>query len=246
MLLSSIGVCPFRLVIMNVEEALQGMWHQKLAAELQAEYMQSLAAFLRAEQSAGKRIYPPGRLMFRAMNLTPLEQVRCVLLGQDPYHGSGQAEGLCFSVPEGVARPPSLRNIFRELESDLGVTIPARCSSLVPWAEQGVLLLNSVLSVEEGKAASHQGKGWERFTDAILNVLSREERPMVFMLWGRYAQEKARHLHHPEHLVLQAAHPSPLSAGRGGFFGCRHFSRCNEFLRAHGQTPVDWLTIAGV
>ncbi len=230
---------------MMMDGALQGQWQTQLEDELRSEYMQDLAHFLRSEKAAGKRIFPPGRLMFRALNLTPLEQVRCVLIGQDPYHGLGQAEGLCFSVPEGVALPPSLRNIFRELESDLGVKIPPHCHSLVPWAEQGVLLLNSVLSVEEGRPASHQGKGWERFTDAILGILAREDRPIVFMLWGRYAQDKARHLQHPAHLILKAAHPSPLSAGRGGFFGCRHFSRCNEFLQAHGQLPVHWLAIAG-
>ncbi|NNM52608.1 MAG: uracil-DNA glycosylase [Pseudomonadales bacterium] len=220
--------------------ALTGAWQQVLQMEMDAPYMRDLSAFLKAEKAQGKIIYPQGAQIFRCMHLTPLDEVRVVILGQDPYHGSGQAEGLCFSVPEGVAWPPSLRNIMTELKNDLGWQSSGSHGSLVPWARQGVLLLNSVMTVEAGQAASHQGKGWERFTDAVVRELNQQPNPLVFMLWGRYAQNKGSIVDQIKHKVLRAAHPSPLSANRGGFFGCRHFSQCNQFLKEHGQPEIDW------
>lgn len=219
---------------------LSGAWLQVLQTELDAPYMRELSAFLKQEKAEGKLIYPPGSQIFRCMHLTPLESVRVVILGQDPYHGPGQAEGLCFSVPAGVPWPPSLRNILMELKSDLGLHLPVDGGSLLPWARQGVLLLNSVMTVEAGQAASHQGRGWERFTDAVVRVLNQQPNPIVFMLWGRYAQNKGSMVDAVKHKVLRAAHPSPLSANRGGFFGCRHFSQCNQFLKEHGQPEIDW------
>ncbi len=219
---------------------LTGAWQQVLQAELDAPYMRELSAFLKQEKAQGKLIYPPGSQIFRCMHLTPLEAVRVVILGQDPYHGANQAEGLCFSVPAGVPLPPSLRNIMIELKNDLGLSLPADRGSLLSWARQGVLLLNSVMTVEAGQAASHQGKGWERFTDAVVRVLNQQPKPIVFMLWGRYAQNKGSMVDAVKHKVLRAAHPSPLSANRGGFFGCRHFSQCNQFLKEQGQPEIDW------
>ncbi len=221
---------------------LQGQWLQALAAQIDSAYMRTLADFLRQEKRAGKVIYPPSKQIFRAMHLTPLESVRCVILGQDPYHGPGQAEGLCFSVPAGVAIPPSLRNILLELQTDLRLPSLQASGSLEAWARQGVLLLNRVLTVESGQAASHQGRGWEQFTDAVLALLNQQQRPIVFMLWGRYAQQKATCITAP-HKILQAPHPSPLSAHRG-FLGCRHFSQCNGFLRQQGLPEIDWQAIA--
>lgn len=200
--------------------------------------MAALKAFLRSEKAAGKHIYPMGNEWFRALDLTPLEKVKVVILGQDPYHGPGQAHGLCFSVGPDIRVPPSLVNIYKELESDLGLPRP-RHGFLEHWAQQGVLLLNSVLTVEMGKAASHQGKGWERFTDAIIQQVNAKSEPVVFLLWGAYAQKKAAFIDNPRHLVLKAAHPSPLSA-HNGFLGCRHFSKTNEFLEANGLAPIDW------
>ena len=213
-------------------------WREALSGELAEPYMAELGGYLRAETEAGKRIFPDDRDWFRALDLTPLEAVRVVILGQDPYHGEGQAHGLCFSVRDGVRPPPSLKNIFKELESDLGIR-PSPHGFLEHWARQGVLLLNSVLTVEMGLAASHQNRGWERFTDAIVRAVNARPDPAVFMLWGSYAQEKAAFVDEARHLVLKAPHPSPLSA-RTGFFGCRHFSRANAFLEAHGRPPVDW------
>lgn len=213
-------------------------WKVPLLGEFQSDYMMQLRAFLVAEKAAGKRIYPNGSEWFRALDLTPLNKVRVVILGQDPYHGPGQAHGLCFSVQSGVRPPPSLLNIYKELESDLGLPRP-RHGFLEHWAKQGVLLLNSVLTVESAKAASHQGKGWERFTDAVIRLINAKPEPVVFMLWGSYAQKKAAFVDSDRHLVLKAAHPSPLSA-HNGFLGCRHFSRCNAFLESKGLAPIDW------
>ena len=200
--------------------------------------MAELKHFLQSERDAGKRIFPTGANWFRALDLTPLDRVRVVILGQDPYHGPGQAHGLCFSVPEGVRPPPSLINIYKELESDLGITRPAH-GFLEHWAKQGVLLLNSVLTVEMGQAASHRDRGWERFTDAVIRLVNAKDEPVIFMLWGSYAQKKASFVDTSRHLVLKAPHPSPLSA-HSGFLGCRHFSKANAFLESRGLAPIDW------
>jgi uracil-DNA glycosylase len=213
-------------------------WKAPLLPEFQSDYMAQLKAFLVAEKSAGKAIYPRSSEWFRALDLTPLDQVRVVILGQDPYHGPGQAHGLCFSVKPGVAVPPSLKNIYKELQSDLGLPRPAH-GFLEHWAQQGVLLLNSVLTVEQAKAGAHQGKGWERFTDAVIRLVNAKAEPVVFMLWGAYAQKKAAFVDSSRHLVLKAAHPSPLSA-HNGFLGCRHFSQCNAFLAKQGGEPIEW------
>ena len=217
---------------------LEASWLEHLREQFSQPYMQELKAFLRSEKSAGKVIYPAGRDMFAAFDHTPLEQVKVVILGQDPYHGPGQAHGLCFSVRPGVAIPPSLVNIYKEIGQDLGLAMPAH-GCLTSWADQGVLLLNSVLSVERGQAASHQGRGWERFTDEAIAVINRDCEHAVFMLWGAYAQRKGSVIDTTRHCVLRAPHPSPLSAHRG-FFGCRHFSQANEYLRSHGREPIDW------
>lgn len=214
-------------------------WKQALAAEFAAPYMKELRAFLEAEKRAGKVVYPPGPEIFNALNSTPLSRVKAVILGQDPYHGPGQAHGLCFSVRRGVAPPPSLQNIFRELEQDLGIPRP-RHGELTHWAQQGVLLLNSVLTVEAGQPGSHQGRGWEHFTDAAIRVLNEQCEHLVFLLWGSYAQRKGRIIDAHRHLVLKAVHPSPLSANRGGWFGHRHFSQANRYLQEHGRSPIDW------
>ncbi len=200
--------------------------------------MHALSEFLRAELRRGKAIYPPPRRIFAALDATPFDHVEVVILGQDPYHGPGQAHGLCFSVLPGVAVPPSLLNIYAELERDLGVVAPDH-GCLLPWARQGVLLLNATLTVERGLAGSHQGKGWEGFTDAIVDRLNRERDGLVFMLWGSYAQNKGKLIDTHRHLVLKAPHPSPLSAYRG-FIGCGHFSRANAWLREHSQAEIDW------
>ncbi|WP_337267569.1 uracil-DNA glycosylase [Oryzifoliimicrobium ureilyticus] len=218
--------------------ALEDSWKAVLGAEFTQPYMHKLKAFLLERKQEGKRIFPKGSEYFRALDLTPLDQVKVVILGQDPYHGAGQAHGLCFSVRPGVRIPPSLVNIYKELQSDLGIA-PARHGFLEHWARQGVLLLNSVLTVEEAQAAAHQGKGWEQFTDAVIRRVAEERPAVVFMLWGSYAQKKAAFVDQNRHLVLKAPHPSPLSA-HNGFFGCRHFSKANEFLAAHGEVPIDW------
>jgi uracil-DNA glycosylase len=218
--------------------ALEESWKSALAAEFENPYMQTLKAFLTAQKASGKRIFPKGSEYFRALNLTPLADVKVVILGQDPYHGPGQAHGLCFSVRPGVRIPPSLVNIYKEMQADLGIP-PARHGFLEHWAEQGVLLLNSVLTVEEAQAASHQGKGWETFTDAVIRRVNEECEAVVFMLWGAYAQRKAAFVNTSRHLVLKAAHPSPLSA-HNGFLGCRHFSQANAYLMSHGRPPIDW------
>ena len=217
-------------------------WRVPLTAEFAEPYMQSLRSFLVAEKAAGKRVFPKGSEYFRALDLTPLPDVRVVILGQDPYHGPGQAHGLCFSVKPSVPVPPSLVNIYKELRDDLGIP-PARHGFLEAWAKQGVLLLNSVLTVEQGRAASHRDRGWERFTDAVIRLVAAKPEPVVFLLWGSYAQKKAAFVDSIEqgghHLVLRAAHPSPLSA-YAGFLGCQHFSKANAFLQARGLPPIEW------
>ena len=217
---------------------LEASWKAALRDEFTQPYMRELSDFLRQEKAAGKVIYPPGPLIFNALDSTPLEQVRVVILGQDPYHGPGQAHGLSFSVPPGVPVPPSLLNIYKEIEADLGIARPGH-GCLLPWARQGVLLLNAVLSVEQGQAGSHQGRGWEGFTDHVVDVLNRQREGLVFMLWGSYAQKKGAMIDTGRHRVLKAPHPSPLSAHRG-FLGCRHFSQANDYLRRRGQAPIDW------
>lgn len=217
-------------------------WKAPLAGEFASPYMAALRNFLLTEKAAGKRIFPAGSEWFRSLDLTPLDKVRVVILGQDPYHGPGQAHGLCFSVRPGVPPPPSLVNIYKELHSDLGLPRPTH-GFLEHWARQGVLLLNSVLTVEQSLAASHRDKGWERFTDAVIAEINRKADPVVFLLWGSYAQKKAAKVDSIDrgghHLVLKAPHPSPLSA-HNGFFGCRHFSKTNDFLTARGLPPIDW------
>ena len=217
-------------------------WLAPLEEEFAHPYMAALRDYLRAEKAAGKRIFPAGSNWFRALDLTPLEQVRVVILGQDPYHGEGQAHGLCFSVQPGVRTPPSLVNIYKEMETDLGIP-RAQHGFLEHWAKQGVLLLNAVLTVEMGRAAAHQGRGWERFTDAVIRLVNAKTEPVVFLLWGAHAQKKAAFVDSIDkggrHLVLKAPHPSPLSA-HSGFFGSRHFSKANAFLESVGQKPIDW------
>jgi uracil-DNA glycosylase len=217
---------------------LHDSWLAKLQPEFDALYMADLKQFLASEREAGKRIFPRASDWFHALNATPLDNVRVVILGQDPYHGENQAHGLCFSVQAGVPPPPSLVNIYKEMKSDLGIE-PPRHGHLESWAQQGVLLLNSVLTVEAGRAASHQGKGWERFTDAVIREVNALPRPVVFILWGSYAQKKAAFVDATRHLVLKSVHPSPLSA-YNGFFGSKPFSKANTFLIAQGQNPIDW------
>lgn len=213
-------------------------WKQRLGPLFETPPMQSLREFLLAEKQAGTTVYPPGAQIFAALDATDFDQVKVVVLGQDPYHGPRQAHGLCFSVQPGVPAPPSLNNIFIELERDVGASRPDH-GCLTPWARQGVLLLNSVLTVAAGRAASHQGRGWEGFTDAIVDHLNREREHLVFLLWGSPAQAKGRIVDRSRHCVLTAPHPSPLSAHRG-FFGCGHFSATNRYLLEHGRAPIDW------
>lgn len=213
-------------------------WQRALDAEFAAPYMQDLKQFLRAEKDKQKVIYPHSSNWFHALETTPLDQVKVVILGQDPYHQPGQAHGLCFSVKPGIKTPPSLVNIYKELESDLGVK-PVSHGYLESWAKQGVLLLNAVLTVEDSKANAHQGKGWEQFTDQVISTVNEQCENVVFMLWGSYAQRKGSVIDTSKHLVLKAPHPSPLSAHRG-FFGCRHFSQANQYLEAHGETAINW------
>jgi len=221
------------------EIRLDSSWKTRLVDEFGMPHMLELRQYLLERKRSGAIIYPPGDLIFNALNTTPYEAVKVVILGQDPYHGPGQAHGLCFSVQGGVALPPSLRNIFKELQDDLG---SARVSggNLQSWAEQGVLLLNSVLTVERGQAAAHQGKGWELFTDRVVRELNDGRDGLVFMLWGSYALKKGAVIDRDRHLVLTAPHPSPLSAHRG-FFGCRHFSKANEWLQQHEEAPINWV-----
>ena len=220
---------------MNVR--IEKSWGEALSAECDKEYFRELARKLHEEKDRGIVIYPPGSKIFRAFDLCPLDAVKVVILGQDPYHGAGQAMGLSFSVPEGIAAPPSLKNIFKEIESDLGIRMSGS-PDLEPWARQGVLLLNSVLTVRAGVAASHAGLGWQNFTDAVIKLISERCEGVVFMLWGNYARSKAGLIDSNRHLVLQAAHPSPLA--RGAFFGCRHFSQANAYLVRTGRSPINW------
>lgn len=213
-------------------------WQAVLGAEFEQPYMHSLKAFLQQEKAAGKTIFPPGPLIFNAFNHTPFDKVRVVIIGQDPYHGPGQAHGLSFSVPAGVAPPPSLMNIFKEIEADLGVRMSGS-GDLTPWADQGVLLLNATLTVQMANAGSHQNRGWEQFTDAAIAALNAQRTGLVFVLWGSYAQKKGAMIDPNKHLVLKSVHPSPLSAHRG-FFGNHQFSKINAYLAAQGQAPINW------
>lgn len=220
------------------EIKLEASWKNRLSNEFAAPYMRELKDFLKSRLAIGKIVFPRGDQYFAAFNRTPFEKVRVVILGQDPYHGQGQAHGLCFSVPRGTAAPPSLVNIFKELASDVGVARPDH-GCLESWADQGVLLLNSVLTVEEGAAASHQGKGWEKFTDSVIHRLATEKEGLVFVLWGAYAQKKGAFIDRKRHFVIESVHPSPLSAHRG-FLGSRPFSKINEYLKKNHQKPIDW------
>ena len=213
-------------------------WKAVLEPEFEKPYFQELVEYLHKEKSEGKTIYPPGSLIFNAFALTPFDKVRVVLLGQDPYHNPGQAEGLSFSVPDGVPLPPSLRNVYQEIESDLGISLNGKQGSLRGWAEQGVFLLNAILTVRAGEAASHSRIGWQEFTDTVISTISSRKEHIVFLLWGNYARSKKVLIDPSKHLVLEAAHPSPLAGG--AFFGCRHFSKTNEYLTAHGEQPIDW------
>ena len=217
---------------------LHDSWLSRLGDQFEQDYMHKLREFLLTRKQHRAVIYPPGAQIFNALNSTPFEQVRVVILGQDPYHGPGQAHGLCFSVLPGVRTPPSLANIYREIQDDLGIPVPHH-GYLQSWAEQGVLLLNAVLTVERGQAGSHQGKGWETFTDAVVRVLNDEGDGLVFLLWGSYALRKGAMINRKKHLVLTAPHPSPLSAHRG-FLGCKHFSSANEYLEQRQKLPIDW------
>jgi uracil-DNA glycosylase len=216
---------------------IEDSWKVRLNEEFEKEYFIRLSEFVKDEYRT-QTIYPPGSLIFNAFNRCPFDKVKAVIIGQDPYHGPGQAHGLCFSVREGVEFPPSLVNIFKEIESDLGYR-PASSGNLERWADQGVLLLNATLTVRAHLAGSHQKKGWEEFTDSAISILNRDRKHLVFFLWGAYAQKKGETIDRNEHLVLESVHPSPLSASRG-FFGNRHFSKCNEYLIQHGISPIDW------
>ena len=219
---------------------LESSWAKALADEFNKPYMCSLKDFVEKERSGAKPIFPPEEDVFNAFLYTPLNEVKVVIVGQDPYHGFGQAHGLCFSVLEGVKTPPSLKNIFKELHEDVGIEIPSH-GCLTPWAKQGVLMLNATLTVSESSPMSHHKRGWEKFTDAVVQIIAKKNTPVVFILWGRSAQEKCQHLieENSNHLVLKAAHPSPFSA-HSGFFGCRHYSKTNAYLVKHGLIPIDW------
>lgn len=228
---------PFRPVT-DDRIQLEASWKARVGDYLRSAEMQQLAGFLRERRAAGVRIFPPAANIFAALDATPFDEVRVVVLGQDPYHGFGQAHGLCFSVQPGTRVPPSLVNIFKELERDLGIPRPDH-GCLLPWARQGVLLLNAVLTVEEGRAGAHAGRGWEGFTDHLVETLDREREGLVFLLWGSHARRKGARIDRRRHLVLEAPHPSPLSAHHG-FLGCGHFSRANAWLAARGDAPIDW------
>lgn len=213
-------------------------WKAHLQSEFEQPYFADLVAFVRNEYQT-QQVYPPGKLMFNAFDKCPFDQTKVVILGQDPYHGRGQANGLCFSVNDGVTKPPSLINIFKEIQEDLGQPFPAS-GNLERWAEQGVLLLNSTLTVREASPGSHQGRGWERFTDAVIKCINDEKEGVVFMLWGRYAQDKGKIIDPKRHFVLKAKHPSPMSANSGGWFGTKHFSQANNYLRGRGLKEIIW------
>ena len=221
----------------TVNPRIEESWKLVLQDEFSAPYFHDLTDFLREEKQK-YTVYPPGTQIFSAFNHTPFNRVKVVILGQDPYHGPGQAHGLCFSFPEGIDFPPSLQNIFKEIQDDLGIALPAN-GNLERWAEQGVFLLNATLTVRAHQAGSHQKKGWEEFTDSVIRLIAREKNHVVFMLWGAYAQQKGAYIDKQKHLVLQSPHPSPLSAYRG-FLGNRHFSKANDYLSANGITPINW------
>ncbi len=221
---------------MNVR--IEQSWQRELQGEFDSPYFAKLAAFVRDAYSRGT-VYPPGKFIFEAFNRTPLDKVKVVILGQDPYHGPKQAHGLCFSVQDGVAIPPSLVNIYKELGDEFHLSYANRNGDLSHWADQGVMLLNATLTVQAGVAGSHQGKGWETFTDAVVRVIAEKREHVVFMLWGSYAQRKGAFIDRARHLVLESAHPSPLSAFRG-FFGCGHFAKANQYLAEHGLAPINW------
>ena len=220
-----------------MDVAIEAGWKSVLKEEFDKEYFNNLAQFVKEEYQK-TTVYPPAGLIFNAFNLCPFSEVRTVIIGQDPYHGPGQAHGLCFSVRDGVGFPPSLINIFKEIELDLGLSRPAS-GNLERWARQGVLLLNATLTVRAHLAGSHQKKGWEHFTDSVISILNREKSNLVFLLWGAYAQKKGENIDRNRHLVLESVHPSPLSAPRG-FFGNKHFSKCNNYLAENGKIPIDW------
>lgn len=222
----------------TIDPIIEEGWKLVLMDHFQSPYFRTLKEFL-VEEKKKYTLYPPGRLIFNAFQRTPFDRVKVVILGQDPYHGKGQAHGLCFSVPQGIPKPPSLVNIFKELQSDLGTPVPEH-GSLEKWAEQGVLLINATLTVRDSQAGSHQKRGWETFTNRVIEIVSQEKSGVVFLLWGRFAQAKESLIDGNKHLVLKAAHPSPLSA-YNGFFGCRHFSKTNEYLEQHEKTGIDWI-----
>ena len=217
---------------------IEASWKEVLKGEFSKDYFQQIPQHIKTEKSQGKIIYPPGSVIFNAFNITPFDKVKVVILGQDPYHGKGQAHGLCFSVQNGVAPPPSLMNIFKELQDDIGIDIPSH-GNLTHWAEQGVFLLNASLTVRTGEPMSHSKIGWATFTDMVIKKISELKKNVVFILWGKFAQEKRVLIDESKHLVLRSVHPSPLSA-YGGFFGCKHFSKTNEYLVSKGIDPVDW------
>lgn len=221
-----------------MEVQIESSWKEHLKEEFSQPYFTQIVNFLKAEKQAGKTIYPPGKLIFNAFDKTPFDKVKVVILGQDPYHNVGQAHGLSFSVPNGVPAPPSLVNILKEIKEDLDIAIP-KSGNLEKWAQQGVLLLNASLTVEAHNPMSHSKVGWHHFTDDVIKVISREKEHVVFMLWGGFAKTKQTFIDRSKHLVLTAAHPSPLSA-HNGFFGCRHFSKANQWLQEHGEQPIDW------
>ena len=221
---------------MNIQ--IEASWKEQLKAEFSKSYFEQLVVFLKMERAQGRKIYPPGSLIFNAFDKTPFNNVKAVILGQDPYHGLGQAHGLCFSVQDGIAPPPSLENIFKELQTDIGLSRPKN-GNLSKWCEQGVLLLNACLTVRASEAGSHSRSGWMNFTDAVIRKLSDEKTGIVFLLWGKFAQEKQLLIDATKHHILKAAHPSPLSA-YAGFFGCKHFSKANTYLRQQGKKEIDW------
>jgi uracil-DNA glycosylase len=221
-----------------MDVSIEASWKEILRSEFNKPYFQQIVLHLKTERSQGKIIYPPGSSIFNAFNTTPVDQLKVVVLGQDPYHGAGQAHGLCFSVAPGVPPPPSLVNIFKELHEDLGISIPDH-GNLTHWAQQGVFLLNASLTVRAGEPMSHSKIGWAVFTDTVIQKISELKKNVVFLLWGKFAQEKRKLIDETKHLVLRAAHPSPLSAS-AGFFGCKHFSKTNNYLTQHGLDPIDW------
>jgi uracil-DNA glycosylase len=222
----------------SIDPNIEISWKSRLKKEFEAEYFLELKKFLITELTSGKKVFPPGNQIFNAFNWTPFDKVKVVIIGQDPYHGAGQANGICFSVADNVSIPPSLKNVFKELSDDLGYPVP-QTGNLEKWARQGVLLLNASLTVRENEAGSHQNRGWEQFTNAVIRLLSEEKSGLVFLLWGKFAQQKADIIDTGKHFLLKAAHPSPFSA-YNGFIGCKHFSKTNEILMNSGKTPIDW------